>query len=117
MGHSPVNLRFPFAFQEESQKEEFFLQLVHAMVENARKQHAAYLIIRDLYAGPLEVYTSALTYRGFYPIALFQRGWFEVRWHTFEAYLAALQAHYRYASRRDTRRINKHVYRFVIASG
>ncbi len=114
---SPVNLGFPFAFHEESPKEAVFLQLVQAMIADARKQHVACLIIRDLYAGPLEVYTSALKYRGFYPLALFQRGWFDVRWHTFEAYLADLQAHYRYEVRRDTRRIQKHGYRFVLTSG
>ena len=114
---SPVNLGFPFAFRREGQKEEIFLQLVYAMIEDARKHHVACLIVRDLYAGPLEVYTSALTSRGFSPLALFQRGWFDVRWHTFEAYLADLQGHYRYEVRRDRRRIQKHGYRLVIASG
>lgn len=58
---SPVNLGFPFAFQKESQKEEIFFQLVLAMIEDARKQHVACVLIRDLYAGPLESYYRAFT--------------------------------------------------------
>ena len=114
---SPANLGFPFAFHMESQKEEIFSQLVHAMIADARKQHASILVVRDLYTGLSEIYTATLKYPGIHHLPLFQRGWLDIRWHTFEEYLADLQTRYRNELLKEMRRINKYGFRFVITSG
>jgi uncharacterized protein len=114
---SPMNLGFPFAFHMEGQKEEIFLALMQATIAEARKQHAALLVVRDLYAGPLDIYASALNHLGFYHMPLFQRGWIDIRWHTFEEYLADLRTHYRRELLKDMRRIKKNGYRLVIVPG
>lgn len=114
---SPVNLGFPFAFQKESQKEEIFLQLIQAMIADARKHHAAILNIRDLYAEHLETYNPTLKRLGFRHMPLFQRAWLDIQWHTFEEYLANFRASPRRNIVRDIRTINDNGYQPMITAG
>ena len=115
---SPLNFGFPFALRTRGKEIDVFVRLLQAMRAEAQKQHAASLLVRDLWMpGPQETYGPALQSLGFVPMPLFQRALMHLPWQTFEGYLMALQSSYRRKTRAELQKIAANQYHAQTVTG
>lgn len=118
IGGSPVDLGFPFYFQQHAPKKEIFSLLVQAMIDESRKSHARYIALRDFWTPEsIDAYGQVLKQYSFRQVPLFDDAFLPIVWHSFEEYLSALRAEYRKTIRRESRRVAAAGYRLEIIHG
>ena len=94
---SPTALGYPVAFRPDIQSSErttIFAALTEQMEAFAREKRADLLVIRDFRDGELED-VGGLVEAGFRAVPNLEDSRLDLRWKSFDAYLASLKSHYR----------------------